>query len=420
MATDVAGTAARRRVLQAFYDLMAEQSLMFSYINTMLAAFIGGAVLACRTRMYDIAQSGHVPVISAMGNLPVVKDLVVDMQPFWQKIRAIKPYLDTKGDDSPDTEWRVTPQDAELIHKESLCILCGCCVSECNSMESDPDFLGPAALAKGMRFVGDVRDGATVERLEKYSEEHGIWDCTRCMFCNERCPKGVDPRDAIEKLGAIAFQEKVTKDKGARHAKAFLISMRTGGKLNEQERWKREQHPFDAYARLDAQGRSGVDEREFDAGGGLPVGARRHRRQYPFSHAVEIDDHGNVRVRALYLEVFARDLRMRRRDQQRAIVWKFGTVGLHDLDRVLPAGIEEPVPAWRKDALEAAVARQQSTLIVGDVNKTPLRDILRGEPLRALLRRHEAKDFPEACKLCSRYESVYDLGHIFRRKIDVE
>ena len=53
------------------------------------------------------------------------------------------------------------------------------------------------------------------------------------MYCNERCPKGVDPRDAIEKLGGIAFQEKVTRDKGARHAKAFLISMRTGGKLNE-------------------------------------------------------------------------------------------------------------------------------------------------------------------------------------------
>ena len=67
-----------------------------------------------------------------------------------------------------------------------------------------PDFLGPAALAKGMRFVGDARDQATVERLQSYSDEHGIWDCTRCYFCTERCPKGVDPRDAIAKLGAEA------------------------------------------------------------------------------------------------------------------------------------------------------------------------------------------------------------------------
>ena len=74
-------------------------------------------------------------------------------------------------------------------------------------MESDPEFFGPAALAKGFRFVGDPRDSAAVERLEAYNDEHGIWDCTRCYFCNERCPKGVDPRDAIAKLGADSIRE---------------------------------------------------------------------------------------------------------------------------------------------------------------------------------------------------------------------
>src|SRR5581483_4680633 len=157
---------------------------------------------SCGMRMYDVAQSGHVPVISAMGNLPIVKDLVVDMEPFWAKIRAVEPYLKPRYDQALERENVVSQERMEVIHKESLCIMCGCCVSECNSMESDPDFLGPAALAKGMRFVGDPRDGATVERLERYSEEHGIWDCTRCYFCQERCPKGVDPRDAIAKLGA--------------------------------------------------------------------------------------------------------------------------------------------------------------------------------------------------------------------------
>src|SRR5205085_1574389 len=83
------------------------------------------------------------------------------------------------------------------------------CVSECNSMESDPEFFGPAALAKGFRFVGDARDQASVERLEDYNSEHGIWDCTRCYFCNERCPKGVDPRDAIAKLGAESVKERI-------------------------------------------------------------------------------------------------------------------------------------------------------------------------------------------------------------------
>jgi succinate dehydrogenase iron-sulfur subunit len=102
-------------------------------------------------------------------------------------------------------------------------------------MEADPEFLGPAALAKGMRFVGDSRDGQKIERLESYSEEHGIWDCTRCYFCQERCPKGVDPRDAIAKLGAEAMKEGIDRDMGAKHANWFVTSAKTTGWLRETE-----------------------------------------------------------------------------------------------------------------------------------------------------------------------------------------
>ena len=195
----------------------------------------GAAVLACKTRIYELAQAGHAPVISAMGNLPVIKDLVVDMSPFWSKIRAMKPWLETGYEDVPEEEFVATPEEMAPIHKESLCIMCGCCVSDCNSMESDPEFLGPAALAKGFRFVGDPRDRAKVERLESYSDEHGIWDCTRCYFCNERCPKGVDPRDAIAKLGAEAVHHGIDRDMGAKHAKWFVHSARTTGWLRETE-----------------------------------------------------------------------------------------------------------------------------------------------------------------------------------------
>jgi len=196
----------------------------------------GAAVLACKTRMYEIAESGHVPVISAMGNLPIVKDLVVDMEPFWTKLKAMKPYLQP-GYEQPEDgrEYQISQADMNAIQKEELCINCGCCVSECNAMESDPEFLGPQALAKGMRFVGDPRDGATVERLEQYSGEHGIWECTRCYFCNERCPKGVDPRDAIAKLGAEAISRGIDRDLGARHAKWFVKSAKTTGWLRETE-----------------------------------------------------------------------------------------------------------------------------------------------------------------------------------------
>jgi succinate dehydrogenase / fumarate reductase iron-sulfur subunit len=195
----------------------------------------GRAVLACKERMQPIVERGHVPVISAMGNLPILKDLVVDMGPFWEKFRAMKPWLEPGYDEVEEAERIVSQQQMNVIQKESLCINCGCCVSECNAMEADPEFLGPQALAKGFRFVGDARDWATVERLESYNSEHGIWDCTRCYFCNERCPKGVDPRDAIAKLGAESIKHGIDRDMGAKHAKWFVTSAKSTGWLRETE-----------------------------------------------------------------------------------------------------------------------------------------------------------------------------------------
>jgi succinate dehydrogenase / fumarate reductase iron-sulfur subunit len=192
----------------------------------------GAAVLACKTPMAPIAEEGRVPVISPMGNLPVIKDLVVDMAPFWDKFKAVKPWLE-EDDAPPVKEWRVQQEELDRIMKEALCIQCGCCVSECNSMESDPDFLGPAALAKAQRFVGDVRDRDRSERLRTLNGPHGVWDCTRCYFCNQRCPKGVDPRDAIAKLGAEIYSEGMLSDKGARHAQVFDMSTRATGYLLE-------------------------------------------------------------------------------------------------------------------------------------------------------------------------------------------
>ncbi|HEX5261539.1 MAG TPA: succinate dehydrogenase/fumarate reductase iron-sulfur subunit [Gaiellales bacterium] len=192
----------------------------------------GAAVLACKTSMAPLVEEGRTPVISPMGNLPVIKDLVVDMEPFWGKFRAVQPWLEEDGD-PPVKEWRVQQQELDRIFKEALCIQCGCCVSECNSMEADPDFLGPAALAKAARFVGDARDRGRMKRLQMANGAHGVWDCTRCYFCNERCPKGVDPRDAIAKIGGEIYAEGMLSDKGARHAQVFDFSSHATGYLLE-------------------------------------------------------------------------------------------------------------------------------------------------------------------------------------------
>jgi succinate dehydrogenase / fumarate reductase iron-sulfur subunit len=194
----------------------------------------GKTVLACMTQVEDVKREFETDTVAVdpIGNFAPLKDLIVDLDPFWDKFKSVKPYLIPDGP-PPERERIVSKEAMQRIYNESKCILCAACYSECNSLAADPDFVGPAAFAWGYRFAGDERDGQRRERAKLYSGDHGIWDCTRCMYCNERCPKGVDPRDAIEKLGGVAFQEKVTRDKGARHAKAFLISMRTGGKLNE-------------------------------------------------------------------------------------------------------------------------------------------------------------------------------------------
>jgi len=173
--------------------------------------------------------------VDPLGIFRPLKDLIVDLDPFWEKFKSVKPFLIPDGPPPADGRERIVSKEAmQKVYNESKCILCAACYSECNSYMADPEFVGPAAFAWGYRFAGDERDGQRKERAKLYSGDHGVWDCTRCMYCNERCPKGVDPRDAIEKLGGVAFNEGVSwGDPGARHAKAFLFSMRTGGKLNE-------------------------------------------------------------------------------------------------------------------------------------------------------------------------------------------
>lgn len=196
----------------------------------------GRTALACRTSVAELVAEGCVPTIAPIGNLPVVRDLVVEMESMWQKMRAVEPFL-RPGSDSGlgGRETLLPPARLEAVRKEALCINCGACVSECDAMTVSPEFLGPHALVKAWRLVGDPRDEANGPRLKGLSGEHGIWECTRCYLCNERCPKGVDPRDAIAKLGAEAIATGINRNRGARHAKWFVTSARTTGWLRESE-----------------------------------------------------------------------------------------------------------------------------------------------------------------------------------------
>jgi len=118
------------------------------------------------------------------------------------------------------------------------CIQCGACVSDCLSMEIDPLFIGPAALAKAYRFVGDPRDAEHSERLHDLAEdEHGIYDCTHCFNCVDACPKDVAPMNQIMRLRRIAGTDFDLEDpgNGYRHEHAFVKNIRRNGLLHEAD-----------------------------------------------------------------------------------------------------------------------------------------------------------------------------------------
>jgi succinate dehydrogenase / fumarate reductase, iron-sulfur subunit len=174
-------------------------------------------------------------VIEPMGNMPVIKDLITDMEStHWTKIRRVTPWLLPHGE-APEREYVVEPESMIDITQSMACIQCGACVSSCLSMEADPDFIGPAALAKAYRFVGDPRDAETKERLHDLAEDpHGIYDCTHCFSCIDACPKGVAPMDQIMRLRRKAGEEGIEDpNSGHHHELAFVKIIEKKGTLDE-------------------------------------------------------------------------------------------------------------------------------------------------------------------------------------------
>jgi succinate dehydrogenase / fumarate reductase iron-sulfur subunit len=196
--------------------------------------------LACHTHLDKAAETAPDGVIRVepMGNMPVLKDLIVDMDAVhWKKIRRVTPWLLPDGPE-PEREYIVPPESMIDVTQTMACIQCGACVSDCLSMEVDPLFIGPAALAKAYRFVGDPRDGRQRERLEDLAEDpHGIYDCTHCFNCIEACPKGVAPMSQIMRLRRIANTDHGIDDRnnGHRHERAFVRNIERNGLLHEAD-----------------------------------------------------------------------------------------------------------------------------------------------------------------------------------------
>jgi succinate dehydrogenase / fumarate reductase, iron-sulfur subunit len=235
----------------------------------------GRATLACKesvgseTARFSTEIDG-LPCITVapLGNLPVVRDLVVDMKGFWDHLKAVDPQLKTAAvqasfapvaEPVPETtiaavatpakalvkEFRQTPEQRDRLSQSGNCIQCGACYSECNALTVNPNFVGPHALAKAYRMVADNRDQQTEARLAQYgtnpdnSSQHnpdGVWGCTRCGQCDTVCPMEVAPLEQISKLkSAILNQPSPPPSRAVRHRQQLIELVKQGGWIDERK-----------------------------------------------------------------------------------------------------------------------------------------------------------------------------------------
>jgi succinate dehydrogenase / fumarate reductase iron-sulfur subunit len=152
--------------------------------------------LACKVLIKDLKQP---IVIEPLLGLKVIKDLIVDMEPFFEKYRSVKPYL--INDDEPGTKERKQSQaDVDKYEEATKCILCAACTASCPSFWANGQYVGPSALVAAYRFIFDSRDKATDERLEIVDKQMGVWRCRTIFNCVEACPREINITRAIGKI----------------------------------------------------------------------------------------------------------------------------------------------------------------------------------------------------------------------------
>ncbi|ACK73677.1 succinate dehydrogenase and fumarate reductase iron-sulfur protein [Gloeothece citriformis PCC 7424] len=205
----------------------------------------GRSALACKQNIgeelerFSSTTNGGIPEITVapMGNMPVIKDLIVDMKSFWDTLEEVDPYVSTSARMIPEREFLQSPEERERLDQMGNCILCGACFSECNARDVNPEFVGPHALAKAHRMVIDNRDTETTTRLEKYNTpKAGVWGCTRCYMCNAVCPMDVAPMDQIGKIKQeILKDHDASESRQIRHRKVLIDLVKQGGWVDERK-----------------------------------------------------------------------------------------------------------------------------------------------------------------------------------------
>jgi len=166
----------------------------------------GKNCLACITNLNQLKEP---VVIRPLPGFPIIRDLVVDLTQFYRHYEAVKPYL-TVLDPEPETEYRQSPAQRDLLDGLYECILCACCSSACPSFWWNPErFRGPAALLQAYRFLADSRDQIRSERLAALEGAYNLFRCHTIMNCVTVCPKGLNPSRAISKIRALLLDDAI-------------------------------------------------------------------------------------------------------------------------------------------------------------------------------------------------------------------
>lgn len=161
--------------------------------------------LACKVLFSELGPD--VTVEPLKGYEPV-KDLVVDMTPFFDQLRSIKPWLITDAP-APERERLQSPEERERYDDTTKCILCAACTAACPPFWNDPDFVGPAAIVNAHRFIYDSRDTGEMDRLERLSGEEGVFRCRTVFNCTQACPRGIRVTDAIQQLKRLLLKRTI-------------------------------------------------------------------------------------------------------------------------------------------------------------------------------------------------------------------
>jgi len=160
--------------------------------------------LACKTLIQDVGDN---IVIEPLRGFPVLKDLIVDMEPFFAQYRSVLPFL--INDTPPPIRERLqSPKERELFDDTTKCILCAACTTSCPMYWANPNYVGPAAIVNAHRFIFDSRDEGAADRLEILASRDGVWRCRTIFNCTEACPREIQVTKAIQDVKrAILFRK---------------------------------------------------------------------------------------------------------------------------------------------------------------------------------------------------------------------